>query len=77
MNRSYFLNLCVALDQFVAAIFGIDCDLTISGWLGYYRPESWLRKVIDWVFLKLDGEINHCYRSIEWDIIARIQRSKL
>lgn len=33
-DHSYLLNLAIALDQFGAAIFGYDCDITISAAIG-------------------------------------------
>jgi hypothetical protein len=66
-KHPYFINIWIGLDQFVGTLFGIDADLTISGYVGYYMPGSRLERWIDWIFLKLTGETDHCLKNIEWD----------
>lgn len=78
--KRYLLNVLVALDQLVSAIFFGDPDETISSRLGkavrgdYGRLQAafwWpVAKLVDLVFLPLDGP-DHCRRMIEEDEGAR------
>lgn len=63
----YFLNLLIGLDQFIGTIFGIPADITISGWIGYKHPGSWMERLINWLF----QDPNHCRDSIECDVMRR------
>ena len=63
----YWKNILVGLDQFVGTLFGIDADLTISGYVGYYRSGSVAEGIINWLF----QDPCHCRDSIEMDIINR------
>ena len=57
---SYRLNILVGLDQFVGTLWGINCDETISGWIGRNKPNSWIAKFINWLF----RDPNHCAKAI-------------
>ena len=69
---SYYFNLLLALDQFVNALLFGDPDETLSGRLGraqlakkklfFVKP---FRKFVDWLFIALIGQRNHCIESIE------------
>ena len=59
--------MLIGLDQFVGSIFGIDCDLTISGFVGWCYPGSFIESFINFLF----QDPNHCKDSIEMDIINR------
>lgn len=68
--RKYLLNLAIALDQFINALFGGNPDETISSAVGRKDLDGrwWARLArpcIDWIFSLL-GEEDHCYKSIEW-----------
>ena len=70
--KRYLLNLLIALDQGGNAFFGGSPDETISSRVGRaalreVRGAQTLRSIIDWLFLNLTGERDHCANSIEWD----------
>lgn len=65
--KRYWLNLLIGLDQFIGTIFGIPADITISGWVGYKYPNTWMEHSINWLF----NDNKHCKNSIEWDVIQR------
>ena len=44
LGCGYFQNILIGLDQFIGTIFGIPADITISGWVGYRYPGSWMEK---------------------------------
>jgi hypothetical protein len=71
-------EILVWLDQGINVIFlAGSADETVSSRVGkacvgaygprWVKPAIVARTMIDWVFLKLFGEANHCARSIEWD----------
>lgn len=78
----YLLNLATAKDQYWNAkyspvlnliyktdLFGNE-DETLSSVFGKMQKagkDTRTRKVIDWVFLKLAGQVNHCLNHIEAD----------
>ena len=66
MKHGYWFNILIGMDQFVGTLFGIDADLTISGWVGYKYPRTWMERALDGIFGK-----GHCQSSIEWDIVKR------
>lgn len=70
--KRYLLNLLIAIDQGGNAFFGGNPDETISSRVGRaalreVRGALTLRSIIDWLFLNLTGERDHCANSIEWD----------
>jgi hypothetical protein len=76
MNRSlinqYIFNIALSLDQFINALLLGDPDDSISGRCGRAiksgRPRIFVKplaKCIDFIFLKLFNDVNHCYTSIE------------
>ena len=67
--KEYFQNILVGLDQFVGTLFGIPADITISGWVGYKYPMTWMEKAINWAF----QDPYHCQKYIEWDVINRLK----
>ena len=71
MKINYWLNLLEAIDQVLGAMVGIPCDISISGWVGYRYHGTWMERAINWWAQRLGDGPNHCYRSIEWDILAR------
>lgn len=62
----YFLNLLIALDQLVNAVFAGDPDETISSRLGKRRdgPERFWARVVDHIFF---WQKNHTGKSVETD----------
>jgi hypothetical protein len=69
--KLYLRNLAIAVDQLLGALVGIpDADLTISAWVGYRYPGSWMEKAIDAAFI----DPCHCQESIEWDVINRLKK---
>lgn len=68
----YVYNLFLGYDQFFNVVLLGDPDESISGRLGRAiksgRPKWWVipcQKALDFVVLKLVGQENHCYNSIE------------
>ena len=68
-KRPYWRNILVGLDQFVGTLFGIDADETISSYVGRNYHGRWQERCIDWLFLHLTGERNHCINNIEKDYL--------
>ena len=66
--KAYFWNILIGLDQFLGTLFGIPADITVSGWVGYKYPDTWMERLLDAVFGK-----GHCKDSIEWDVIKRLK----
>lgn len=64
-RRGYWLNIALGIDQGLGTWCGIDADESISSYVGRTAMGSWRQKAIDWIFLKLAGEENHCFNSIE------------
>lgn len=65
MQRSYFQNILCGFDQFIGTFFGIDADETISSYVGRKYHGKWQERTIDWLFLRLTGERDHCLNAIE------------
>ena len=68
----YGYNLALSLDQFVNAILLGDPDESISGRTGRAmksgKPKWWIpaqHKFIDWLFLTLFKEKDHCFNGME------------
>lgn len=64
----YFLNLLVALDQFLCAVFGGWCDESISSYV--WRLDNAgklagkvLRPAVDTIALRVFGQDAHCLRA--------------
>lgn len=55
----------LAYDQLGAATIGWDEDETMSSHLGRTGKPVWMKKLADWLFLHLDGQVNHCESKIE------------
>lgn len=69
----YLFNLLLAVDQFAGALCGIDCDETISSYLGktqrrYGGSIPWRRPLAATISRFLDWlDPQHCKKSIEED----------
>lgn len=72
----YVYNFFLSLDQFINAVFLLgDPDDSVSGRCGFAiyvsgRPKWWVRPIqrgIDWFFLVVFGEKEHCKNAIEED----------
>lgn len=69
--RRYLLNFLVSLDQLGNVILGgDDPDETISSAVGRKAQDGrrWAilaARMIDWAFLRLTGEKDHCRNNIE------------
>jgi hypothetical protein len=68
----YFFKIALGLDQFVNVLLLGDADDTISGRCGRAiasgKPKWFVKLLtpaIDWLFLKLFDDKNHCADSIE------------
>jgi len=64
-KRGYWENILLGIDQGAGTWFGIDADESISSYLGRVRPNSFLCKLVDWVFEAVTGEKNHCLKNVE------------
>ena len=63
--RKYFLNIAISLDQLAnAVIFLGDPDTTISARLAYNYHDTWMMKTVDWIFLILFNDKDHCLVSL-------------
>jgi hypothetical protein len=56
MKRPYWLNVLIA-------------DETISSHVGRTMHGKWQEKAIDWIFLHLTGEKNHCVNAVEKEFL--------
>ena len=61
----YFINICIAIDQFFNALFFGDPDETMSSRLGKFKDKVKLYRIICWFLDKIDP--GHCQDSIEED----------
>ena len=52
-------------DQLGSATLGWDEDETMSSHLGRYGKPVWMKNIADFLFLHLDGQVNHCVSKIE------------
>ncbi|HHX8487673.1 TPA: hypothetical protein ACVO3E_004307 [Vibrio diabolicus] len=67
---SLFMRVLLALNMFVLHLLTGQSDLTISGW-SYIRVrqgKSSPIKLIDWLFLKLFKQEDHCRKAFEWEL---------
>lgn len=65
----YLINVFFGLDQFVSTLLGGHPDDTVSQRLGRamvagHKGAEPFRMAVDWIFLLLIGEDNHCLRSL-------------
>ncbi|EJG1632270.1 hypothetical protein BT049_RS03220 [Vibrio parahaemolyticus] len=72
MKRFWSLSMHVllALNMFVLHLITDQSDLIISGW-SYIRVRQGKRspiKFIDWLFLKLNKQEDHCRKAFEWEL---------
>ena len=71
--RQYVYNVFLAMSQFLNSLLLGDPDESISGRLGRAylsgRPKWWVTPwmtFVDWMFVMLFGEIQHCIKSVEY-----------
>ncbi|MDW2149448.1 hypothetical protein R7Q48_22795 [Vibrio sp. 378] len=70
MLLAFFMRVLLALNMFVLHLLTGQSDLTISGW-SYIRVRQGKRspiKLIDWLFLKLFKQEDHCRKAFEWEL---------
>lgn len=70
--KRYLRNLLISFDQHANCWLGGNPDETISSRVGKAacQDKRWAlicAALIDWLFLRLFGERDHCLMSIEWD----------
>lgn len=68
--KKYIHNVFMATDQWInAVIFLGDPDWTISSRLGRNYKESWMAKVVDWMFSwqKRNGSKSHVENAAYWE----------
>lgn len=66
----YAINLLIALDQLVCAVFGGWCDESISSYAWRLEKQGkWagnvLRPAVDFVALRVFGQDQHCLKSYQ------------
>ena len=62
----YFKNILLNIDAtFGSIIFGAPAGITISAWVGYKHPGSWVESVINTIM----GSSTHCRDSIDYNIM--------
>ena len=59
-----FTEFFSAISRLINVIGGSTADMTLSARAG--RDELRIRSWIDWAFLKIAGEQDHCARCWEW-----------
>ncbi|MCQ9036852.1 hypothetical protein H2C68_07630 [Vibrio alginolyticus] len=67
---STIMRVLLALNMFVLHLLTGQSDLTISGW-SYISVRQGKRspiKLIDWIFLKLLKQEDHCRKAFEWEV---------
>lgn len=62
----YFFNVLVSIDQLINTLANGDPDETISARTWRERPNSNLRRVIDWIFSWYEKD--HCKKSYEREL---------
>ncbi|WP_270944408.1 hypothetical protein [Vibrio parahaemolyticus] len=65
-----FMRVLLAMNMFALHLLTGQADLTISGW-SYIRAQQGKRspiKFIDWLFLKLNKQEDHCRKAFEWEL---------
>lgn len=64
------MRFLLALDVFVCHLLTGQGDLTISGWAYIrQRQKKWTPiKFIDWLFLVIRGQKNHCQETFVWEM---------
>lgn len=72
--KSWCFTLWLSNDQYINSLFNGLADHTISGRIGYLslkgnRVAQVMEAVIDFIFLVVVGQRQHCRESIEWDEI--------
>lgn len=71
--RRWPLTVLTALDRLINAILLGDDRLTISARAYYARAAGawwgWIADVIDWVFLTLFGQAEHCRKAAQFDTV--------
>ncbi|ELH9641266.1 hypothetical protein RQY89_004530 [Vibrio alginolyticus] len=68
--KALLMRILLALNMFVLHLLTGQSDLTISGW-SYIRVRQGKRspiKLIDWLFLKLFKQEDHCRKAFEWEL---------
>lgn len=73
MRQSALFRFIVGIDQaFNPLVYGGSEDVTISAQTAYneilFERNIRRRKTIDWLFLKLFGEVEHCMMSLVAEI---------
>lgn len=80
MKRTYWKNVLVAIDCLIGAVGGINatnglfgfrnCE-TISSFVGRNYHGRWPERAINWFFLMVMGERDHCLNNIENDYVEQ------
>lgn len=70
MMKRLLLRVLIALNMLVLQLLTGQADLTISGWsyIRYRQDKRSPVKAIDWIFLKLKGQEDHCRKAFEWEM---------
>lgn len=65
-DKSYILKILLALDRLLAVLlYNAYDEETVSCFVGRTMHGSWQEAAIDWVFLQVIGEKNHCLNNVE------------
>jgi len=69
MLTQYIKNILIAFNQGINALLGGDQDMTISGRVGRNYKDTWIAKLIDWMFSwqKRDGSKSHVENAEYWE----------
>lgn len=72
--KEYFVNNLLTQDQTVNAILLGNVDHSLSGRIGYLALKGdevayYMSVVVDYIFIKLTGEEDHCLNSVEQNVV--------
>ena len=78
-DRPYFVNLLLAVDQFISAIFGYNADVSVSAMLGEVQWTEYNGRNIGWISpvkaslqrLLDKTQKHHCLRSYKYELFNR------
>lgn len=65
MFKKYFRNILMSFDQLVNTFLGGDPDMSLSARLGRNYKDSWMRKLVDWFFIRKSE--HHCQDADWWE----------
>lgn len=68
MLKDFLLEVFSCFSRLLNVLGGGTADITLSARSHRYGP-AWLEKTIDWFALTIFGEVNHCQRWWEHEVL--------